>query len=534
MRINIHVRGPGLLGGAQKLRGVDVRTVDELITLLERELRPQCSGGVVLIDTLRYFDPEFGDYVLLEDLTDLPPERAKLELVPPAGSVATSAASVPTHTLTPPTKGIHRQVHRVRNSPTQPPLSAVAVADAEREARRLREERCALRHENDMLRRELDHSEEVRLHIVRTIAAFVQMTTALVGASANGGEAEAQRAIDLFRRITPSHPLFGQLRDKDAATADDLIRRIMDVPAPQALLRLTSALGDTLSDVLTVLTAAAKTAARAEHDATLLSYERAALAKASLSQEEPPVRWASVSAPNARHVASDLHVENPSPSPSSPPPRDERMVHVFVTDLKRIKVVSIDAAGKDPFGSLTVQLAAKLDGTARGGLRFAYCDDEGYSWEVDDDDSFLEFLSRFPPGLNGDRRKAQLNCYRTTVGASYTTPKPEYDLREAWGDHLHESLVPDEQWRAKWTEYLGRYDVGCTGTLQQKELCALLKQEVSLGWLDDASLDPSGRKVGGGFLEAKVRSILLQLDPRHDGAITYDEFCLIMLKLTQV
>jgi len=504
-----------LLGGAQKLRGVNVRTIDELITLLERELRPQNSGGVVLIDTLRYFDPEFGDYVLLEDLADLPSDRAKLEVVPPPKSVVAPAA--PGFASAP-----DRQAYRVRQPPQQAPLSAAAVADAEREARRLREERCALRHENDMLRRELDLSEEVRLHQLRVVAAFVQTTATLLGTSSGGGEAEAQRAVDLFRRITPSQPLFGQLRDRDAAAADDVIRRIMDVPTPQSLQRLTSVLGDTLSDVLTVL-ADAKAAARAAQDRSLVSYQRAALAQAD--PEQSPARWAST---GPRCVAE----QDTKGEPSSNLQPDERMLHVFVTDLKRIKVVSVDAAGAAPFSSLTHQLATKLEGTAPSALRFAYCDDDGYSWEVDDDESFLEFLGRFHPGLQGERRKAQLNCYRATVGSS--PPPKQEPVSEVWYDHLYEPLVPDEQWRAKWTEYLGRYDVGCTGTLQQKELCSLLKQEVSLGWLDDASLNPFTRKGEGGFLEAKVRGILLQLDPLHDGAITFDQFCLIMLKLTQM
>eukprot|EP01065_Artemidia_motanka_P026565 TRINITY_DN3167_c0_g1_i1.p1 TRINITY_DN3167_c0_g1~~TRINITY_DN3167_c0_g1_i1.p1 ORF type:complete len:521 (+),score=245.27 TRINITY_DN3167_c0_g1_i1:49-1563(+) len=504
MRLNLHVRGDALLGGVQKLRGVDVGSLCDLVSVLERELRPLQHTDCVLIDSLRYHDAEFGDYVLLEDIDDLPPDRARLEIVGPA----------------PPPAPADRRPVQVVAAVDAHGLGAAAAAEREREVRRLREDRAALRQELEMLRRELEAGDEQRLRLLRSVSAFVRLLQVMVPAAERGGKADVQRVVDVYRRLSPSQPLFGQLREEDATAADEILRRVMQVPPSQGSLRLSGVLGDALSDVATAILDRAGAPSPADADGTD--------AGSPPHQAGAAERWASP--PPA--ASSDHALELASVKVS-----DERVVYVQMSDSKRLKVVQVDLAEPAPFLSLQKQLEAKCASEA-GSLRLAYCDDDGFSWEVDDDESFREFLSRFPPGLDGERRRAQLTCYNLqplTAPPSLPRQLIVDDGRDAvLAQDVSGAMLSDEQWRAKWTEYLDRYDVSCSGTLKRKELCTLLREEATLGWLDDTSLLAAPEATQGTFLERKIDSILLQLDAEHDGSITYDEFCLIMLKLSQV
>eukprot|EP01064_Diplonema_japonicum_P018774 TRINITY_DN27466_c0_g1_i1.p1 TRINITY_DN27466_c0_g1~~TRINITY_DN27466_c0_g1_i1.p1 ORF type:complete len:429 (+),score=83.11 TRINITY_DN27466_c0_g1_i1:38-1288(+) len=188
----------------------------------------------------------------------------------------------------------------------------------------------------------------------------------------------------------------------------------------------------------------------------------------------------------------------------------------MVSDPGKQKVVLINTDLDECFETMKKQFALKFK-TAPGKLTFRYTDDDGFQWEVDDTESLRDFASRYSAA-----DKVELLC----VPQQYASTPPQ----------TFSSLVPvdaDTSLSEKWSYFLSQYDVDNSGTLSSSELCTLLKQDTAYSWLDDEGLRPPGA-AGVSFIKSKVDSILQNHDTNHDGQVSYEEFCVLMLKLSQI
>ena len=457
------VRGGDILGGAQKIQNLFPADVPELIHLLRTRLRHKRQQDHVRIDHLRYHCAETQQWLLLEDLKDVENED-----------------------------------------------KLILEVGAERD-------------ERDAWER-----------LVYTTLTFSQMAKRVAGDAA---------VVTTFESFSPMRSPEEVLNAADAEAVSAAVHKVNNSLTENQEEVVMAYLIDslrTMSVSAVELQQAALDSPRNRGARSVKTPDRA--------WGEPPT----AATPNRYPVAT------PSQLPSVKSGRlmcaaDEEMraqllktkslrsIYSKLRGQTRQKVVLVDPNEPSCFESLRRQFEVKFKLPPRS-AEFHYEDAEGYRWEIVDTDSFREFLSKVAEGSkaelttipavtrpatavtvdsSAERKKRKARPHTATPHArsegGQLVTHDTANLIRAERDQA-DANDPDDAYyekrdrflRAKWKNYLTRYDTDASGTLSAEELCRMLRGEGSLAWLDDEGMQPPG---SASFLSKKVCEILKQVCP---------------------
>ena len=94
MKYTLCVTGTEVKGGAQKVE-VTATTLPQLLAGIEAGVEFKSQKGSPTIESVALLDPDFGEYVLVKKVTDLPSKgKVKVELVPPPADTEAPSAAV--------------------------------------------------------------------------------------------------------------------------------------------------------------------------------------------------------------------------------------------------------------------------------------------------------------------------------------------------------------------------------------------------------------------------------------------------------
>eukprot|EP01063_Lacrimia_lanifica_P036943 TRINITY_DN7454_c0_g1_i1.p1 TRINITY_DN7454_c0_g1~~TRINITY_DN7454_c0_g1_i1.p1 ORF type:complete len:472 (+),score=169.25 TRINITY_DN7454_c0_g1_i1:130-1545(+) len=425
------VRGRQLLGGSQKLSGLDVpRDVDDLILALRKRLVTNTDAEAA-IDYLRYYDAEVEEWVLLVDVGVL--------------------------TATDEPKLIEVGTRAPRQRADRVEYLALAFAQA-----------------------------------VRSVAhAHTLPKTQHCDPSVDDGPAAAMRPVwgdgSSSALSSPPHPpALPPAEDAGAAAARMLrsFETITPLADPFAIFPEADAYG--------IVSAIERVALAGEHrqEEVLVAHLIDSLRTLVSSFADRP---GDCTASAVEKGGDDDAASSSSSSSSAEAPRAYSIYARMggAGTAKGLKVVILDGGDPAPFEFVTHAFEAKF-GVPTGQLAFKFEDAEGFQWAVDDDASLRTFLSGY---TEDDRPPLMCTAHQPLVvaQAAATPPRQTYCCVAAPNEATR--FTEDAAHRREWDRYLRHYGCepdDATAALPPEAVHALLRRDAAYGWLleDDPSLFP--------------------------------------------